>query len=330
MEPFNRPALVPRTLVSTRNGYGANPDRCYGRNVVVPGGYSKRFFCVPIGLYRGNLRPATARRMPARSALGGLQALTRPPSSMPRYRRFGPARPPPPARRRAPAAARPAGSARDRRQARRRRHPARARIVIAHFGGERRRYPPSGYRADWRRSGRTRPTAPRRIVARDERGARAETPVARHCRRRSRSASTLMSVPTPMRCRQFRQQRQQNCAGAGAEIGDAQRRDWQPRRRAAISSATSTTVSVSGRGTSVAGESFSGSPQNSLCAENSRDRLAREAPPREVFETLDSSAVSSGARPVIMPVRSRPSTAPTRIRASSSAEFVAGGFEAAR
>jgi hypothetical protein len=40
-------------------------------NVVSPGGYSKWFFCVPIGLYRGNLRPPTARRMPARSALGG-------------------------------------------------------------------------------------------------------------------------------------------------------------------------------------------------------------------------------------------------------------------
>ena len=38
-------------------------------------------FCVPIGLYRGILRPATARRMPARSALGGLQALTPQPSS---------------------------------------------------------------------------------------------------------------------------------------------------------------------------------------------------------------------------------------------------------
>src|SRR6266702_6262484 len=47
------------------------PNRCYGWNVVGPGRYSKRFFCVPIGLYRGNLRPDTARGMPARSALGG-------------------------------------------------------------------------------------------------------------------------------------------------------------------------------------------------------------------------------------------------------------------
>jgi len=48
----------------------ATLDRCCGRNVVAPGEYSKGFFCVPIGLYRGIFRPATARAMPARSALG--------------------------------------------------------------------------------------------------------------------------------------------------------------------------------------------------------------------------------------------------------------------
>src|SRR5712671_2123404 len=70
LEPFNRGASV---LDSTRfNLRGQRPwtDVC-ARNVVSPGGYSKRFFCVPIGLYRGNWRPPTARRMPARSALGG-------------------------------------------------------------------------------------------------------------------------------------------------------------------------------------------------------------------------------------------------------------------
>ena len=45
-------------------------DRCCGRNVVAPGQYSKRFFCVPIGLYRAILWPATALGMPARSAFG--------------------------------------------------------------------------------------------------------------------------------------------------------------------------------------------------------------------------------------------------------------------
>jgi hypothetical protein len=49
----------------------ATLDRCCGRNVVVPGEYSKGFFCVPIGLYRGILRPATALCMPARSVFGG-------------------------------------------------------------------------------------------------------------------------------------------------------------------------------------------------------------------------------------------------------------------
>src|SRR6185312_6092286 len=39
--------------------YGAATlDRCCGRNVVAPGQYSKGYFYVPIGLYRGILRPA--------------------------------------------------------------------------------------------------------------------------------------------------------------------------------------------------------------------------------------------------------------------------------
>ena len=50
----------------------ATLDRCCGRNVVVPGEYSKGFFCVPKGLYRAILWPATALGMPARSALGAV------------------------------------------------------------------------------------------------------------------------------------------------------------------------------------------------------------------------------------------------------------------
>src|SRR5579872_7198579 len=42
-----------------------------GWNVVAPGEYSKWFFCIPIRHYRGSFRPATARGMPAKSALGG-------------------------------------------------------------------------------------------------------------------------------------------------------------------------------------------------------------------------------------------------------------------
>ena len=68
---------VSRTLASTRNipsGLSTGPatlDRCCERNVVAPGEYSKWFFCPAMGLYGGNLRPATARGMPARSALAG-------------------------------------------------------------------------------------------------------------------------------------------------------------------------------------------------------------------------------------------------------------------
>jgi hypothetical protein len=67
-------ALVLRTLAFTRSIYGgpATLDRCCRWNVVAPGEYSKGFFCIPIGLYEGNFRPATARWIPARSALGGL------------------------------------------------------------------------------------------------------------------------------------------------------------------------------------------------------------------------------------------------------------------
>jgi len=62
-----------RPLVFHRIPAGpATLNRRCGRNVVVPGRYSKRFFCVPIGLYRGILRAPTARKIPARSALGGL------------------------------------------------------------------------------------------------------------------------------------------------------------------------------------------------------------------------------------------------------------------
>ena len=64
--------------------------------------------------------------------------------------------------------------------------------------------------------------------------------------------------------RQFGEQRKQDRAGAGAEIGDAQRARARRRRGRCAASAASTTVSVSGRGTSTAGETASGRPQNSL------------------------------------------------------------------
>src|SRR6185312_8654786 len=72
LEPFTRRALVSRTLASPASSYGGQQpwtDVVVG-NVVAPGEYSKGFFCVPKGLYRAILCPATALGMPARSALG--------------------------------------------------------------------------------------------------------------------------------------------------------------------------------------------------------------------------------------------------------------------
>ena len=75
LEPFTRRALVSRTLASPASSYGASTlDRCCGRNVVAPGEYSKGFFCVPKGLYRAILWPATALGIPARSAFGAITA----------------------------------------------------------------------------------------------------------------------------------------------------------------------------------------------------------------------------------------------------------------
>src|SRR6266853_1172149 len=73
-------ALALRTLATTRNPYGVSTgpvtlDRCCEGNVVAPGEYSKRFFCILFGLYEGAFRPATARRMPAKSALAGLSSI---------------------------------------------------------------------------------------------------------------------------------------------------------------------------------------------------------------------------------------------------------------
>ena len=53
----------------------ATLDRCCKRKVVAPGEYSKWFFRFPIGLYRGNFRPPTARTVPARSAFGARSSI---------------------------------------------------------------------------------------------------------------------------------------------------------------------------------------------------------------------------------------------------------------
>jgi hypothetical protein len=66
---FENSGLHPQYPYGVSTG-PATLDRCCERNVVAPGEYSKWFFCIPIRHYRGNFRPATARRIPARSALG--------------------------------------------------------------------------------------------------------------------------------------------------------------------------------------------------------------------------------------------------------------------
>ncbi len=67
---FENSGLHPQYPFGVSTG-PATLDRCCERKVVAPGEYSKRFFWSPIGLYGGGFRPATARRMPARSAFGG-------------------------------------------------------------------------------------------------------------------------------------------------------------------------------------------------------------------------------------------------------------------
>ncbi len=167
--------------------------------------------------------------------------------------------------------------------------------MIAHLAGRDRRCPPSGYRAGSTRSDRTRPTAPPHSRRRRKPRA-ARTRDARHCCCAVRSAAGLMSVPTP--------QASGNSDNSANRIAPdpvpisamraADDRGWRSARH--ISSASSTTVSVSGLGTSVAGESCRGRPQNSLiprmratgsparrrCAKSSRriDCSARDRPRR--------------------------------------------------
>ena len=76
----------------------------------------------------------------------------------------------------------------------------------------------------------------------------------RRWRARPRSAAALMSVPTPGACGSSHEQRQQQAARAGADIQDAQRRAQPALLGGASSSAASISVSLSGRGSSVAGE----------------------------------------------------------------------------
>ena len=65
-------SLALRTLAFTRSIYGAsNPGPMLWAERSRSRGIFQAISCIPIGLYEGNFRNATARRMPARSSLGG-------------------------------------------------------------------------------------------------------------------------------------------------------------------------------------------------------------------------------------------------------------------
>ena len=82
-------------------------------------------------------------------------------------------------------------------------------------------------------------------------------------------------MPTPVAARQLRQQRQQQAAGAGAEIEERGRRAARSGRRA---STASTTVSLSGRGSSVSARQHEFEAPELAHAEDPAQRLVRDHP----------------------------------------------------
>src|SRR5256886_600632 len=136
-----------------------------------------------------------------------------------------------------------------------------------------------------------------------------------------RNAATLMSVPNPQASGSS-----DNSANkiAPEPVPISAMRNRRPRSGAArsICNASSTTVSVSGLGTSVAAESFSGSPQNSLIPRMRAIGSPESRRRAKSSRRIDSSDVSGRLAAAITPVRSRSSAAPTSIRASSSAESI--------
>ena len=132
-----------------------------------------------------------------------------------------------------------------------------------------------------------------------------------------------------VRGRQFGQQREQDRAGAGAEIGDAQADD-RGRRRRATSPAP---VRPPSRYPAAAPASR---PRVAAAAPRipSRRECARPARPRcrrcaYCASSAASAEVSCRLACAIMPVRSRSSAAPRRMRASSSASSLPADFNCA-
>ncbi len=92
-----------------------------------------------------------------------------------------------------------------------------------------------------------------------------------------------MSVPNPVRRRQFGQQRQQNRAGAGAEIGDAQRAIEASTGAQQFQRQFDHRLGIGPRHQR-RGRELQRQPPEFLLADNARDRFACEATACEVFE----------------------------------------------
>ena len=192
-----------------------------------------------------------------------------------------------------------------------------ARIVVAHLGRQRR----DVARAHIGRVGDDQVERSRRAPRRNRRRRTPRGPPSRVPRALSRAqarAAVLDIGADAEGFRQFGQQREQERARAGAEIGDAQRAATA-RFGSSAASAASTTVSVSGRGTSVSALSRSGSPQNSL---RPRMRATGSRASRRAASAAMAPA-SLGGEPAVRlrgerGVIERRARAPTSRRASSS------------
>ena len=152
----------------------------------------------------------------------------------------------------------------------------------------------------------------------------------------ARSDSPARAALVPAVCKAPSEMSVPNPCAAGNSDSSASRIAPEPVPRSAMrngrsrfpparnsSSASSTTVSVSGRGTSVADESCSGSPQNSFSPMMRATGSAARRRPANSSRRADSSGVSWRCAADIRPVRSRLSAWPVRIRASSSADSMA-------
>ena len=157
-------------------------------------------------------------------------------------------------------------------------------------------------------------------VARFERPARAALAAA-VCRARCRNVG-----PESLRRRQFGQQREQNCAGAGAEIGDAQRTIEVSAGAQQFQRQFDHRLGIGPRHQR-RGRELQRQPPKFLLAENARDRLAREATAGEFLEACRFVRGELALCGRYQAGQVEAKRVAVRSRASSSAEFDGGGFE---